>query len=111
MHRVFLITMHRVFRDLERVSLNHMQDHLWLTLSFKAGKREDVNIMGTGNFTIFTKEKSKLKPTDNVTLAVDEPSRVVFFEQDIPALTTIKVFDKDNELLFHLITEEKVEIN
>jgi hypothetical protein len=66
--------------------------------------------MGTGTFKIFTREEGKLVPKENVQLAIEAPNKVVLYRQDLPALTTIKIFDTAGEMLFHLISDEPVDI-
>ncbi|MEX2681487.1 MAG: hypothetical protein Q6373_007795 [Candidatus Sigynarchaeota archaeon] len=100
--------MHKVWRNLERVDLNYYQEHLWISILTK--DKGDINIMGTGVFKVFSREAGKLVPKDNVQLAIEVPNKVVCYRQDIPALTTIKIFDATGELLFHLISDEPVDI-
>nr|MDO8119399.1 hypothetical protein [Candidatus Sigynarchaeota archaeon] len=64
----------------------------------------------TGMFKVFSREGGKLVPKDNVQLAIDVPSKLVCYQQDVPALTTIKIFDAKGEMLFHLISDEPVDI-
>jgi hypothetical protein len=100
--------MHRVWKNLSSVDLNYFQEHLWIQMFVK--DNGDVNIFGTGTFKIFAKEGEKLVAKDDLKMAVDAPNRVVYHQQDIPALTTIEIFDSMNKMLFHLISEETVEI-
>ncbi len=100
--------MHRVWRDLERVDLNYYQEHLWVQMTIK--NKGDVNIIGTGTFKVYAKEGGKLTMKDNLQMTVEKPNRVVLYRQEIPALTTIKIFDGTNSMLFHLISDVPVEI-
>ena len=101
--------MHRVWRALSEVSLHCMDGHLWIQLRAAAGGKE-TNILGNGTFKVFAREGDGLVERDNMQMDIEGPARVVLFTQSIPALTTIKIFDKENTMRFHLVSEEDVEI-
>jgi hypothetical protein len=87
-----------------------MATNLWISIQSAKPGVPDHDIIGAGIFKIYAKEGDTLKATENVTLTIDDPGRVVFFQQDVPPLTTIKIFDAKNALRFHLITEEELQI-
>lgn len=99
---------HKVWRNLERVDLNYYQGHLWISMLTR--ENHDINIMGTGAFKVFAREEGKLVPKENAQLSIAQSSKVVLFGQDLPSLTTIKIFDTAGEMLFHLISDEPVDI-
>lgn len=100
--------MHRVWREVSKLDLSNHEGHLWIQLCFD--HRDEINIIGTGNFKIFSKAGDEMRQSKNVTLSLEKPKRVVYFSQDLPPLTTIKIFDGDNKMLFHMISEDPVEI-
>lgn len=98
--------MHRVWRDVARVGLQYIDGNLWIQID----QDPQVNLLGTGTFKIYAKEGEDVIQREEVQLDIEGPARVVYFTQDIPALTTIKIFDKHNTMRFHLVSEEDVEI-
>jgi hypothetical protein len=102
------ILVHKVWRNLERVDLNYYEEHLWISILTK--EKGDINIMGTGAFKIFAREGGKLVPKDNVQLTIEGSNKVVYYQQDLPSLTTVKIFDAAGEMLFHLLSDEPVDI-
>jgi hypothetical protein len=87
-----------------------MANNLWISIQSAMPGKPDHDIIGAGTCKVYAKEGETLKATENVTFTLDDPGRVVFFQQDVPPLTTIKIFDAKNALRFHLLTEEQLQI-
>ncbi|MHA1996865.1 MAG: hypothetical protein ACTSU9_02040 [Promethearchaeota archaeon] len=91
------------------MSVNFNEVNLWVQLEF-SDDRDGVDIFGNGEFTVNVRRHNRLTPVSHYIDEIDEPTRIVYFLRELPPLTTIKIFDKSNNLVVHIFTSDRVEI-
>ncbi|MBD3188879.1 hypothetical protein GF325_18775 [Candidatus Bathyarchaeota archaeon] len=102
--------MNKIWHDVEVAHFSYHQGHLWLQLEFE-GNQEPVDILGIGKFRVNARMNGKLVPVMSFTTSFLKPRRIVLYSRDIPALRTIKLFDKANNLAIHVFTGDQIEIH